>query len=100
MQTGYSYGKVVGNLFESIMNLFLKLKVFTLSLHRYGYLFIPLLILIGIGFYLLLTMAIKAKLGWQQENFKNKLFRKKNFLEKSLDKKKKETFRQKRLYKS
>ena len=79
MQTGYSYGKVVGNLFEAIMNLFLKLKVFVLSLYQYGYLFVPLLILIGIGFYLLLTMIIRIKLGGEQENFlgKKKLFRKK-----------------------
>ena len=70
-------GNVANTLFESTMNSFLKIKGFALSLHRYGYLFIPLLILIGIGFYLLLIMAIKAKRGWQKENSKNKPFRKK-----------------------
>jgi hypothetical protein len=60
-------GKAANSLLESTMNSFLKIKDFTMSLHRYGYLFIPLLILLGIGFYLLLTMFIRIKLGWEKE---------------------------------
>ena len=60
-------GKAANSLLESTMNSFLKIKDFTMSLHRYGYLFIPLLILLGFGFYLLLTMFIRIKLGWEKE---------------------------------
>tara|TARA_B110001469_G_scaffold111262_1_gene113353 strand:- start:45 stop:281 length:237 start_codon:yes stop_codon:yes gene_type:complete len=70
-------GNAANSLLESAMNSFLKIKGFALSLHKHGYLFIPLLLLIGIGFYLLLIMIIRIKLGWEQENFTDKKEKKK-----------------------